>query len=123
MTGVPVHDFTTNAAIHLHPTQLYESFAMLLVFVLLYFMHKRKKFDGQILIMYMILYPLIRFTVEFFRDDPRGDLFGITSMTGLSTSQIISLLVAAGAGSFPLHAPAPRFRRKTPGRRCHQCRP
>lgn len=100
MTGVPVHDFTTNAAIHLHPTQLYESFAMLLVFALLYFMHKRKKFDGQILIMYMILYPLIRFTVEFFRDDPRGDLFGITSMTGLSTSQIISLLVAAGAALF-----------------------
>jgi phosphatidylglycerol:prolipoprotein diacylglycerol transferase len=100
MTGVPVYDFTTNSAIHLHPTQLYESFAMLAVFALLYFLHKRKKFDGQILILYMVLYPLIRFTIEFFRDDPRGDLFGITSATGLSPSQLISLLVAVGAAVF-----------------------
>jgi phosphatidylglycerol:prolipoprotein diacylglycerol transferase len=100
MTGVPIYDYTTNSALHLHPTQLYESFAMLAVFALLYFLHSRKKFNGQILIMYMILYPLIRFTVEFFRDDPRGDLFGLTTMTGLSTSQMISLLVAAGAAVF-----------------------
>lgn len=100
MTGVPVYDATTNAAIHLHPTQLYESFAMLAVFALLYYLHKHKKFDGQIIILYMVLYPLIRFTIEFFRDDPRGDLFGITAATGLSPSQVISLLVALGAAIF-----------------------
>lgn len=100
MTGVPVYDFTTNSPLYLHPTQLYESFAMLAVFGLLYYLHKRKKFDGQIIILYMVLYPLIRFTIEFFRADPRGDLFGITSMTGMSTSQIISLLVAIGAAIF-----------------------
>ena len=99
MTGVPIYDYT-GTALHLHPTQLYESFAMLAVFALLYFLHKRKKFNGQILIMYMVLYPLIRFTIEFFRDDPRGDLFGITAATGLSPSQIISLLVAVGAAIF-----------------------
>jgi phosphatidylglycerol---prolipoprotein diacylglyceryl transferase len=100
MTGVPVYDYTADAALHLHPTQLYESFAMLVVFALLYFLHSRKKFNGQILILYMVLYPLIRFTVEFFRDDPRGDLFGLTTATGLSTSQMISLLVAIGAAVF-----------------------
>jgi phosphatidylglycerol:prolipoprotein diacylglycerol transferase len=99
MTGVPIYD-ATGGALHLHPTQLYESFAMLAVFFLLYYLHRHKKFNGQILIIYMILYPLIRFTIEFFRDDPRGDLFGLTSMTGLSTSQIISLLVAVGAAVF-----------------------
>lgn len=99
MTGVPIYD-ATGGALHLHPTQLYESFAMLLVFALLYFLHGRKKFNGQILITYMILYPLIRFTIEFFRDDPRGDLLGITGMTGLSPSQIISLLVAFAAAVF-----------------------
>jgi phosphatidylglycerol:prolipoprotein diacylglycerol transferase len=98
-TGVPIYD-ATGGALHLHPTQLYESFAMLAVFALLYFLHRRKKFDGQIIILYMVLYPLIRFTIEFFRDDPRGDLFGITSATGLSPSQLISLLVAAGAAVF-----------------------
>jgi phosphatidylglycerol---prolipoprotein diacylglyceryl transferase len=100
MTGVPVYDYTADAALHLHPTQLYESFAMLAVFALLYFLHGRKRFNGQILILYMVLYPLIRFTVEFFRDDPRGDLFGLTTATGLSTSQMISLLVAIGAAVF-----------------------
>ena len=29
------------------------------------------------------------------RDDPRGDLFGLTTATGLSTSQLVSLFVAA----------------------------
>lgn len=98
-TGVPIFDNVGNA-LHLHPTQLYESFAMLAVFGVLVYLHRRKRFDGQILIGYMILYPIVRFTIEFFRDDPRGDLFGLTSLTGLSTSQIISLLVAVGAVCF-----------------------
>lgn len=95
-TGVPIYD-AHGGPLHLHPVQLYESFAMLAVFGLLFYLHRKKKFDGQILIMYMILYPLIRFTIEFFRDDPRGNLFGLGSLTGFSTSQIISLLVATFA--------------------------
>jgi prolipoprotein diacylglyceryltransferase len=42
----------------------------------------------------------VRFTIEFLRDDPRGNLFGLTDLTGLSTSQIISLIVAAGSVLF-----------------------
>lgn len=91
-TGVPI--FVDGIDVHLHPVQLYESIAMLIVFALLFFLHRRKKFDGQILIIYMILYPIIRFTIELFRDDPRGNLFGLNTLTGLSTSQMISLLVA-----------------------------
>lgn len=94
-TGVPV--FLDGKEVHLHPTQLYESITMLIVFGLLVYLHKHKKFDGQVLIAYGITYALVRFTIEFFRDDPRGDLFGLTTLTGLSTSQIISLLVAIGA--------------------------
>ena len=98
-TGVPIYD-SAGGALHLHPTQLYESFAMLAVFGVLYYLHKRKKFDGQVLIAYGIIYSIVRFTIEFFRDDPRGDLFGLTTLTGLSTSQIISLIVAAVAVAF-----------------------
>lgn len=98
-TGVPYEDAMGNP-LYLHPTQLYESFAMIAVFAVLYYLHRRKKFDGQILITYMIFYPLIRFTIEFFRGDPRGDLFGMSGLSGLSTSQIISLLVAIGAFIF-----------------------
>ena len=95
-TGVPVYG-PDGADLFLHPTQLYESFIMLAVFALLVYLHKRKKFDGQILIAYGIIYSIVRFSIEFIRDDPRGDLFGFTTLTGLSTSQGISLLVAAGS--------------------------
>ncbi|HJT68217.1 MAG TPA: prolipoprotein diacylglyceryl transferase [Pyrinomonadaceae bacterium] len=86
ITGVP-----TDA--YLHPTQLYESFAMLLVFFFLLWLHKRKRFSGQVILAYALLYSVIRFSIEFVRDDPRGDILGLTTLTGLSTSQLISLVV------------------------------
>lgn len=98
-TGVPIFG-ADGAALHLHPTQLYESITMLIVFAILVYLHKKKSFDGQVLIAYGIIYGIVRFTIEFFRDDPRGDLFGLTSLLGISTSQIISLIVVAGAVAF-----------------------
>lgn len=95
-TGVPIYR-DDGSDLFLHPTQLYESIAMLIVFGALIYLHKKKKFDGQVLIAYGIIYSIVRFTVEFWRDDPRGDLFGLTTATGLSTSQIISVIVAIGA--------------------------
>src|SRR4051794_22313170 len=95
-TGVPIYGPDGND-IYLHPTQLYESFIMFAVFGFLFYLHRKKKFDGQVLIAYGIIYSIVRFSIEFIRDDPRGDLFGFTSLTGLSTSQGISLLVAAGS--------------------------
>lgn len=91
-TGVPIAN-----GVHLHPTQLIESFTMLAVFGLLVWLHRRKKFDGQVLIAYGMIYAIFRFLIEFIRDDPRGDLFGLNAITGLSTSQIVSLIVAAAS--------------------------
>jgi len=90
ITGVPIDQ-------HLHPTQLYESFAMLLVFVFLLWLHKRKRFNGHVILVYALLYSVIRFAVEFVRDDPRGDILGLTTLTGLSTSQMISLVIGVAA--------------------------
>ncbi len=98
-TGVPIYTADGLDA-HLHPTQLYESFLMFGVFALLYYLHRKKKFDGQILILYGIIYSIIRFSIEFIRDDPRGDLFGFTTATGLSTSQGVSLIVAIASVIF-----------------------
>ncbi|HET7112696.1 MAG TPA: prolipoprotein diacylglyceryl transferase [Pyrinomonadaceae bacterium] len=86
ITGVPIDQY-------LHPTQLYESFAMLLVFVFLLWLHKHKRFSGQVILVYALLYSIIRFAIEFVRDDPRGDILGLTTLTGLSTSQMISLVI------------------------------
>lgn len=90
ITGVPIDA-------HLHPTQLYESFAMLLVFGFLLWLHKHKRFNGQVILVYALLYSIIRFSIEFVRDDPRGDILGLTTLTGLSTSQMISLIVGITA--------------------------
>ena len=90
ITGVPID-------VPLHPTQLYESFSMLIVFFFLLWLHKHRRFSGQVILFYALLYSIIRFAIEFVRDDPRGDILGLTSMTGLSTSQIISLIVGAAS--------------------------
>jgi phosphatidylglycerol---prolipoprotein diacylglyceryl transferase len=90
ITGVPID-------VPLHPTQLYESFSMLIVFFFLLWLHKHRRFSGQVILFYALLYSIIRFAIEFVRDDPRGDILGLTSMTGLSTSQIISIIVGSSA--------------------------
>lgn len=90
ITGVPID-------VPLHPTQLYESFSMLIVFFFLLWLHKHRRFNGQVILFYALLYSIVRFAIEFVRDDPRGDVLGLTSMTGLSTSQLISLIVGTAS--------------------------
>lgn len=90
VTGVPL-------GVHLHPTQLYESFGALLIFFFLLWLHRRKRFSGQVILLYAVLYAVMRFTIEIFRDDPRGDILGLTTLTGLSTSQMLSVIVGVAA--------------------------
>ncbi len=79
----------TPLGIRLHPTQLYESLACVLVFAFLMWRYRRKSYDGQIFISYLVLYAVARFIIEFWRGDPdRGFLFGHL----LSTSQFIAIL-------------------------------
>ena len=70
----------------LHPTQLYDAGAELLILVLLLATERRgRPFAGRTFWGYIFLYAVSRFVIEFFRGDPRG-------MIGeLSTSQIIGL--------------------------------
>ena len=90
ITGVPIDTY-------LHPTQLYESFAMLIVFFFLLWLHKHRKFTGQVILFYALLYSVVRFSIEFVRGDPRGDILGLTTLTGLSTSQMLSIVVGITA--------------------------
>jgi phosphatidylglycerol:prolipoprotein diacylglycerol transferase len=75
------------APIHLHPVQLYEIGATLVIFAFLLWLARRRGFHGQIILMYALLYAVARFVLEFWRDDPRG------SLLGLSTSQFIAVLI------------------------------
>jgi phosphatidylglycerol:prolipoprotein diacylglycerol transferase len=60
-----------------HPTQLYEGFLDLGVFLLLYWFRTRKAYSGQMTLLYLCLAGLTRFGVEFFRSplDYRGPVF------------------------------------------------
>jgi len=53
--------------IALHPTQLYSSLYAFLIFLLLMYLDKQEYFDGFIFSMFMILYGIARFSIDFFR--------------------------------------------------------
>jgi phosphatidylglycerol:prolipoprotein diacylglycerol transferase len=78
----------TPLGIPLHPTQLYEAGAELLILVVLLATERKgRPFPGRTFWGYMLLYGVSRFVIEFYRGDPRG-------MVGdLSTSQFVSLLI------------------------------
>jgi phosphatidylglycerol---prolipoprotein diacylglyceryl transferase len=79
--------------IPLHPTQLYEAVALFVLVTGLIWVHRHKRFDGQVAITYFMAYPIIRSIVEVFR----GDLVRGFVVDGiLSTSQFISILVFLG---------------------------
>ena len=79
----------TPLGIPLHPTQLYEAGAELLILILLLVTERKGKlFAGRTFWSYMFLYAVSRYIIEIYRGDPRGALLGF------STSQFISLVLA-----------------------------
>lgn len=79
----PVHEE------RLHPTQLYESLGLLLLFLFLKNLQSRNQVPGRVFIWYLLLASALRFGVEFFRAD-HLELFW-----GLSIFQMVSLGVFA----------------------------
>jgi phosphatidylglycerol:prolipoprotein diacylglycerol transferase len=76
----------------LHPTQVYESAASLVIAaVCLFVVHPRKRYDGEVFLVFVAAYASARFVIEYFRDDDRGGMFG------LSTSQWIGVVLLGGA--------------------------
>ena len=78
----------TPLGVPLHPTQLYEAGAELaILIVLLATERKGRGFAGRTFWLYMLLYAISRFIIEFFRGDERG------AVGMFSTSQFISILL------------------------------
>jgi len=96
----------------LHPTPLYEAGAELLILIILLTTEKKgRPFSGRTFWLYMLLYAISRFIIEFYRGDPRGSV-GI-----FSTSQFISIILAPLALVMLVHlarqrSPAPKTARK-----------
>lgn len=76
--------------VYLHPTQIYMVISNFLLFLVLMWLQKRKKFHGMVFLVYIMLYSAFRSGIEFFRGDFRGDFF----FEFLSMSQGIGLVVS-----------------------------
>jgi len=59
----------------LQPTQLYSALSMVIVSLILAWLYRAKKFDGQIILWGIVLYALYRFLMEFIRYNPIRWLF------------------------------------------------
>lgn len=79
------------AGVRVLPTQLMSSAGNFCIMFLLLWHYKRRKKVGDTGFLYMLLYGVGRFFIEFLRDDDRG----VVGM--LSTSQFISLFIVAAA--------------------------
>jgi phosphatidylglycerol:prolipoprotein diacylglycerol transferase len=94
--------------IPIHPTQLYEALGCALIFLFLTWWRSRKRFHGELLAMYLMLYAPLRAAVEAFRgDEERGRVFNFLggfarqAWWNLSTSELISVgIFAAGVALY-----------------------
>ncbi len=86
--GITFHnsDFAPNG-IKLMPTQLMSAAGDFFIAFLLFMYARKSKISGKVGSLYLILYGIGRFIIEFFRNDYRGSV-GI-----FSTSQFISLFI------------------------------
>ena len=95
--GIKLYSELVDKGLHgvpLHPTQLYEATALLILFAGLLWTFFRKHFDGQVILTYFMAYPVIRSLIEIYR----GDLIRGFVIDGiLSTSQFISILIFVAA--------------------------
>ena len=73
----------------LHPTQLYEAGANFVILAFLLATERfGRKFAGRTFWLYMLLYAVSRYVIEFYRGDERGNV------GPLSTSQFVSVILA-----------------------------
>jgi phosphatidylglycerol:prolipoprotein diacylglycerol transferase len=66
-----------------HPTQLYSALLSLGLFAYLLRLYPRRRFEGQVFLTYIIGYALLRFAVEFFREN-------LIVAAGFSIAQVVA---------------------------------
>jgi len=76
-----------------HPSQVYEALKNLLIFFVLWWLHAKKKLkSGMLFWLFVLMYGVLRFIVNFWRDDPRW--------LGVSMGQYLSIVMVVVAVVF-----------------------
>jgi phosphatidylglycerol:prolipoprotein diacylglycerol transferase len=84
--------------VKLLPTQLFSSAGDFIIALVLVLYAKKQPKDGRVGALYLILYSVGRFIIEFFRNDDRG------AVGTLSTSQFVAIfMLAAGIAMLFIH--------------------
>ncbi len=90
-------DFHTTEMVYVHPTFLYESVWNLVGFIIINALYKKKKFDGQIVLMYATWYGFGRMLIEGLRTDSLYvGVFRISQVVGFVCFVVGALLLTLG---------------------------
>jgi phosphatidylglycerol---prolipoprotein diacylglyceryl transferase len=91
-SGAPTHP--------VHPTQLYDSLMSLILYIGLAWLYRRKKFDGQVFVTYLLCYAVTRSIAESFRGDYTE---AHIHMFNLTPGQLVSIgIFAAGVAMWAI---------------------
>ena len=77
---------TVNGYIEVHPTFLYELVSNFIIAITLLVMQRKRSYKGQVVLLYMALYGLVRFFIEGIRTDS-------LMIFNFRISQIVSLIL------------------------------
>lgn len=78
--------FNAGKYIEVHPTFLYESIITFALFILLTILSKRRKYKGEITLIYLVIYSFARMIIEGLRTDS-------LMLGNIRISQILSLII------------------------------
>jgi phosphatidylglycerol---prolipoprotein diacylglyceryl transferase len=84
------HSLYARNDVKLFPTQIFSSLGDFSIAIILLIFARAERKKGQVAGLYLILYSIGRFFIEFYRDDPRGTV-GL-----LTTSQFICIFILIG---------------------------
>jgi phosphatidylglycerol:prolipoprotein diacylglycerol transferase len=77
-------------SLSVHPSQIYSSLLSVAVFIVMLWFWKTGYAKGRLVFVYLILYALARFIVEFTRDNQMA-------FSGLTIAQVFSIVIGLGA--------------------------
>lgn len=103
----------TDACLRVHPVQLYEAAANLLIWGALIVFYRHPHRDGRVVALYMMLYAITRFSLEFLRGDPRLrpaahlSLAQVTSLATFAAGLAIWFIASRTMATSPVEASAP----------------
>lgn len=97
-----------HAGVPLYPVQIIEAAALLLIWVVLLFAYPRRRKDGAVFALYLVLYPPCRFLLEYLRGDERLAWFRLDAAQATSLALLIAGILLFACLPRQKFSPPPR---------------